>query len=311
MLVARDLMFGGGSPFRYERCPGCGCLHLLDVPADLSRHYPADYYSYAGHVAPIGGAKALAKRARTSLLLTVPRAVPRQRKGGMPSWARWFRAMRLRRSSRILDVGCGWGENLAYLRQDGFTNLAGVDAHLPEAEIDHGGGLVVRRAELADVEPGWDVVMLHHSFEHLPDPRATMAELSRVARPSGWVLIRTPLADSWAARTYQADWVALDAPRHLVVHTRRSIDALAAAAGFAPVDVFYDSWSFQLWGSEQYRAGIPLRDPRSHAVDPAASMFTDEQIRAYEVQAEALNRSGQGDQAGFVLRAPEALTRTG
>lgn len=304
-------MFADGDWFRYERCPGCGCLHLLDVPDHLSRHYPADYYSYTGQVDPIGGTKGLAKRARTSLLLAAPWAVPRQRTALMPAWARWFRSMRLRRSSRILDVGCGWGENLAYLQQDGFTNLAGVDAHLPEAEIDHGGGLVVRRAELADVEPDWDVVMLHHSFEHLPDPRATMAGLSRVVRPGGWVLIRTPLADSWAAHTYQADWVALDAPRHLVVHTRRSIDALAAAVGFAPVDLFYDSWSFQLWGSEQYRAGIPLRDPRSHAVDPAASRFTDEEIRSYEVQAEALNRSGQGDQAGFVLRAPKALTRTG
>lgn len=297
------MMFGLGGSFRYARCAGCGCLHLLDVPEDMAGYYAPDYYSFVARTETVGSARLAAKRARTDLVLSAPRLVPRRRTLGVPAWARWFRSMRLNRRSRILDVGCGWGENLAFLQRDGFTQLLGLDAYLPEKEIDHGGGLVVRRGELADLETGWDVVMLHHSFEHMAQPLETVQQLARIVRPGGWLLIRTPVADSWAARTYGPDWVALDAPRHLVVHTPKSIDILAAAAGFTTIDTFWDSWSFQLWGSEQYRAGITLRDPRSHAVDPGASMFTEAEMRDFERRSRELNRAGQGDQAGFVLRA--------
>ena len=43
----REMMLGLGDRFDYSECLGCGRLRLLNPPPDLSRYYPADYYSFA------------------------------------------------------------------------------------------------------------------------------------------------------------------------------------------------------------------------------------------------------------------------
>ena len=116
-------------------------------------------------------------------------------------------------------------------------------------------------------------------------------------------MLRIPVASSAAFATYGADWVQLDAPRHLYLYTAKSLEYLARAAGFALFKVVDDSSAFQFWASEQYRQDIALRDPRSYGVNPTRSMFTAQQIDAFTRHADELNASGQGDQAGFDLRA--------
>ena len=49
----------------------------------------------------------------------------------------------------------------------------------------------------------------------------------------------------------------LDPPRHQYVHTLKSLELTAKQAGLRVADVQHDSWSFQFWGSEQSKRGIP------------------------------------------------------
>ncbi len=76
---------------------------------------------------------------------------------------------------------------------------------------------------------------------------------------------------------------------------------LAEKAGFQISKVVYDSTPFQFWASEQYLNDIPLMDKRSYFQNPDQSIFTNAQIEAFRVQAEQLNREGDGDQASFYL----------
>jgi hypothetical protein len=79
---------------------------------------------------------------------------------------------------------------------------------------------------------------------------------------------------------------------------------LAEQAGFRLTKVIYDSAGFQFAASEQYRAGIPLMDSRSFAVNPPGKLFSEERLREFEAQAAALNSTGDGDQACFYLYKP-------
>ena len=46
---AEERMFDTRERFAYLHCARCGVLHLLDVPSDMARFYPADsYYSLGG-----------------------------------------------------------------------------------------------------------------------------------------------------------------------------------------------------------------------------------------------------------------------
>jgi SAM-dependent methyltransferase len=155
--------------------------------------------------------------------------------------------------------------------------------------------------ELSAVRGQFDLIMFHHVYEHLVDPRETLELARELLAEHGQILIRIPLADSLAARKYGEHWVQLDAPRHIALQTRKSMGVLAGDAGLDISRVTYDSWELQFWGSEQYLLDIPLRDPRSLDTGSSA-VFSPDLIRAFAAEARTLNAHEEGDQAAFVLQ---------
>lgn len=302
--VAREMMFGSRESFTYAECDGCGALVLVDPPADLSAFYPDDYYSYgADRPERFPALQQLLKRARARAALGGGSLLDRlvlARFGTTPQLG-WLRRLGLGLDASILDVGCGAGELLRELHRDGFRRLKGIDLFL-DADLEPAPGLHILRRGLAEEDTRHDLVMLHHSLEHMPDQAAVFAGLRRVVRPGGAVLIRIPVADSAAWREYGVDWVQLDAPRHLVLHTDASLERIAAAAGFRLEHVENDSTAFQFWGSEQYRRDVPLRDPRSHGLGGAGTLFTTAELLVWAERAAALNAAGEGDQRVYFLR---------
>ncbi len=143
--------------------------------------------------------------------------------------------------------------------------------------------------------------MLHHVLEHVPDPVETLDALRGCLSGTGAILVRVPVADSAAARQYGSNWVQLDAPRHIMIPTTEGMSRLAARCDLRVESVFYDSRGFQFWGSEQYSRGIPLRSPRSYAEKPSESVFSPDDIKRFERDAQTLNRRRDGDSAGFIL----------
>src|SRR5690606_716207 len=150
----------------------------------------------------------------------------------------------------------GAGRLLQSLNYFGFRDLTGADAFI-ERDIEYPSGVKVFKKPLSELTGPFDLIMLHHSFEHLPEPRDELAEIKRVRAPGGTCLIRIPVA-AQAWKEYGTDWVQMDPPRHLFLYTEKAMRRLAEDTGFDVSDVTYDSTGFQFWGSEQYRRDIPL-----------------------------------------------------
>jgi predicted SAM-dependent methyltransferase len=161
----------------------------------------------------------------------------------------------------------------------------------------------IYKRSLEELDSFFDLIMLHHSFEHLSNPLGTLQQIHRLLPANKFCLIRMPVV-SFAWEKYGVNWVQLDPPRHLFLFTEKSLRLLAGKAGFVVERVIYDSDSFQFWASEQYLKDIPLTDERSYHGDIATSIFTPEQIIDWENQAKELNAQGRGDQACFYLRKP-------
>lgn len=301
-LAVPEMMFGTRELFQYGRCRVCRALTLLDPPADLDSHYPGDYYSLevreTGANPRAGGSF---RRLRTGLVLRLPARLidPLASRGRLPAFFRWFAGRGVTVESSILDVGSGGGKTLVDLARHGFTNLRGVDPHL--ARDRRLGSIEIAQGSIDEVEGQFEVVMLNHTLEHLPAPRDALARLRNHLAPGGMLLVRVPVADSWAARTYGENWVQIDAPRHAVVPTHAGVVAAAELAGLRVVRSFRDSSFFQFWGSERYRAGIPLRGPEALAGDAEVGRSSDTRVRAWEKRARELNARGDGDSAAFVL----------
>jgi SAM-dependent methyltransferase len=304
-LAAREMMFGMRDAFEYVVCSECRCVQIARVPENSSRYYPPGYYAFAPPRRR-GPIRAFRQRCHAAHLLGRPNPLGwlSTRRHGVPPAVEYLRTSGISRHQSVLDVGSGSGARLLDLQAYGCTRLIGVDPFI-ERDIDYGNGVRILKRQLEEYHGRHDLVTLHHTFEHMRSPLRVLQCIRVVLNPGGVLLLRTPVASSEAFETYGADWVQLDAPRHLYLHTRKSMDLLARQAGLVILQVVYDSTAFQFWGSEQYRRDIPLLDPRSYQVDPASSVFTRAQIADFEARARRLNEEGRGDQACFYLRRAE------
>jgi len=312
-FALREMMFGTREVFDYFQCRRCGCLQIDVVPADLSPYYPPEYYSFNPRAeawdrkpplrrmlekwrvgnALFGRGYKLARIA--GQLVDLPKEVrevgPWLRQCGISS----FRA-------RFLDVGCGtssWW--LDTLRALGFRKLCGVDPYISnDLEKD---GIPILKRKLEEVSGEFDLVTFHHSLEHIPDQSATLAAARSILRKGGFCLVRLPVVSSAAWEEYGTDWVELDPPRHLYLHSQESMRLVTERAGFDLVDYVSDSTEFEFWGSEQYRRGQPLMAEGSFLRTPWQSDFTFRQMADFRKRAKELNRSGRGGRGCFFLKA--------
>lgn len=283
-------MFETLEAFPYFECSSCGCVQLTSIPEDMSRYYGNGYYSLT--VQDVA-ASALRKLCASFAL------------GGWP----WNRPMRawlqgnvrhlealskagIRNDTRILDVGCGSGELLFLLRELGYSG-EGIDPFLSGKVVDR-FGVRVRPIGLEQVEGKWELIMLHHSLEHMADHRRVLGSIRRLLTPDGQCIIRIPIAEE-AWRMYGVDWVQLDAPRHLLLHSFKSFQIVAHQSGFSVERAFCDSDGFQFWGSELYKLKIPR-------LERGPGRFSTLQKLIFMYKAAMLNSRRLGDQAVYFLR---------
>lgn len=302
--VAREMMFGYRDEFGYFECAKCGCLQIEHIPEDLSKYYPENYYSFK-HLdcSRDNFLKSYLRhqKAKYSLHGNNFLGAILSKVYGTPEYYQWLKRASVGFDSEILDVGCGTGGLLLRMQPQGFVKLTGADPYI-EHDIFYKNGVKVLKRDVDEINQQFDFIMLHHSFEHIADPLPMLKELHRILRQGGYLLIRIPVASSYAWRTYGVDWVQLDAPRHLFLHTPKSIKLLATQSGFQLEDVVFDSTDFQFWGSEQYIKGVHLMDENSLYIEnPKASIFSKGQIRSFRKRAMELNEVGDGDQACFYL----------
>lgn len=292
------MMFGSREAFTYLVCAGCRSLRLADMPEDVAAHYPSGYYSIASGPSPVPNRWTRSLRARATDHALGHRSLIGRLLGRRAQVRRWMprvgAAIRSR-EDRILDVGCGSGELLSWLWIDGFRNLVGVEPHLP-SPVD--APFPIRR-ELPAGE--FDVIMFHHSLEHQADPLQVISEHLRHLAPGGRIVLRFPVADSATFRRYGADWVHLDAPRHVWVPTTVGVEMLAERAGLRIVETWCDPTAFGFWASEMYVADEALYPDGIPRHLPPAGRFSPEVLRRFELLTEQTIAERQGDQAGYVL----------
>jgi SAM-dependent methyltransferase len=93
----------------------------------------------------------------------------------------------------LIDVGCGAGSMWSYLRSR-FDRCFGVDVVRYDGLTDevefHQIDLDTGRAPLPDATG--DVVVAVETIEHLENPRSFVRELTRLAKPGGWLVVTTP-----------------------------------------------------------------------------------------------------------------------
>lgn len=306
VYLVKEMMFGLGEQFSYCKCSRCGCLQLINKPRDMDRYYPKDYYSFNGR--GIAGVNGQTLSAMGSLLFTAGRFRLFRKPihmAGKCFLGEYFAealmqlaGLGIKKNARVLDVGCGKGLWLSALRGLGFTDLTGIDLFI-EKEVSSRGISIWKKDLLSlDEAVKYDIIALHHSFEHMDNPGAVLGKIFRLLSSNGVCILRIPVADCRAWEEYGTDWFQIDAPRHFFLHTRRSIAYLCRRNGLKVVETMCDSNINQFAISEWYKQGISMNRGQRHGKHRD---IPKKKRRRLLRKTHKLNREGLGDQRIFYL----------
>ena len=225
-IIIREWMMNTNKKFNYFQCSKCGCIQILKIPKNLNDFYPKNYYSMSEE---FSNEKGIKKKIKIKIFKSAL-------KGGFfykfisffTSFTKlnFFKYIKINKKSKILDVGCGKGSIIYYLNDVGYKKTIGIDTFLDENKIRYLNGATIYKKKLEDLNEKFDLIFLSHSFEHMEKPLEVLKKLSKLLNKNGCLIINIPIADSYAYKKYKEHWFQLDAPRHLFIHTKKSMEIL-------------------------------------------------------------------------------------
>lgn len=115
---------------------------------------------------------------------------------------RYWWAAQLLSGKSVLDAGCGTGYGLEILAAAGAAELTGVDldagAVAESRARGEGCGATVVQGDLQALmmpDDSFDAAVCFETIEHLESPERGLAELRRVVRPGGMIVVSSPNPD--------------------------------------------------------------------------------------------------------------------
>ncbi len=233
LFPARDFVTHHG--FEIAVCQTCGFAVTSPQPSadEIGKYYPPGYYGDAS------------KRRFPWIIEGLQQALYTHR-------ARMVESVGGHGPDRVLDIGCGRGLLLSAFRRRGWevqgTELSESAARYAR-EVARVPVEIGRVEDLGFPDNSFGAVTLWHVLEHIHDPRVVLAEVNRILKPGGVLLVGVPNFSGFEARVFRDKWFHLDVPRHITHLTQPMLrQALAENgfvakrwSGFAPE---YDAFSF-------------------------------------------------------------------
>jgi ubiquinone/menaquinone biosynthesis C-methylase UbiE len=164
-------------------------------------------------------------------------------------WSNRFYAMLARRygrrGSRFLEVGSGMGHLTGQL-EDAFETF-GCDINhwavkKSKEVVDKSLLQTASAQELPFRDDSFNVVIIKHIVEHLPDPRKAIQEIARVTEAGGTLILATPNLDSLLKSLKGDQWIGYQDPTHISLKRPAEWISYIEGAGFTIKRTFADGF---------------------------------------------------------------------
>ncbi len=151
-----------------------------------------------------------------------------------------------KKAGRLLDLGCGDGNNLRWLAPFA-ERLYGSDYNL--ARLTRARACSPATLFLADVlnypvlSDSFDVIFFNHVIEHIPDDMAALSAVYRILKPGGLLVLGAPNEGAWWWQlAYRRAPDILATTDHVHFYTAQTIGQKMNAAGFSVFEVEHMGW---------------------------------------------------------------------
>lgn len=218
---------------------------------------------------------------------------------------------------RILDIGCSFGETLAYHQARG-CDAEGVEADANVLSVARRHGLSIRIGlfDPSDYAPeSFDYITADQVIEHASDPRSFLAGVASLLRPGGMAVLSTPNSGGYGARLFGRRWINWHVPYHLQHFSRRSMSILARESGLRVVSIRTISNSawlqyqwLHLWSRPPAGEPSPFWDPARSPKDMPRRLGRIsrglERAKVFPVVTRLADGVGIGDNFVCILQKP-------
>ncbi len=225
--------------FKIIECVKCGFKHLNPIPSaeELSKFYQKKYYAGVRDAGirrlMFGGKDATLERE------WLHRTVYSDMQHVLETHIH-------KKSKYLLDVGCGIGEFLKYMKKEGWT-VTGIEPGEEATNIAMKSRLTVYNTTLEDFikknpdfKHTFDAITLLNVLEHVPDPKEILKMSRTLLNPrTGMICVRVP-NDFYEFQIHAERklkktgwWLAI--PDHINYFNLKSLQKLVESAGFRVV----------------------------------------------------------------------------
>jgi len=244
LLTVKDFTVSAEN-FEIVECTSCRFRFTAHPPApdQIGRYYQSD--AYISHT-----------DSKKGIFNTIYQLI---RKQAVASKRKLVTQYSHRQTGQLLDYGCGTGAFLVEMKSAGWQvqgmepdpGAASRAAELTTSLISHPDQLSTLPSN------AFNVVTMWHVLEHVHDLHGTLAQVKRILKEDGILIVAVPNHRSFDARQYAAHWAAYDVPRHLHHFNPDSLSTLMQMHSMTITDVkpmWYDAFYVSLL-SEKYKTG--------------------------------------------------------
>lgn len=220
------------------RCEDCGISWTAPLPdkADIAALYPPEYYGSGKERFPslVESLVRLSRRRRARKIIKLNSGIP----------------------GRVLDIGCGRGWMLNFLKMKGWeaygTELSSESSHFAREHLKLNDVIIINKVEDCSFPSShFDVVTLWHTLEHLLEPFRTLEEVNRILKEDGLLIIEVPNFGGLQAGMFGNKWFHLDSPRHLYHFDNKTLKRILEGSGFSVIESRNISLQYDLFGFVQ------------------------------------------------------------
>ncbi len=150
-----------------------------------------------------------------------------------------------RRGARLLEVGSGMGHLVG--RLSAHFRACGMDINhwavkQSKTAAESAALQVASAQELPYRDGAFNMVIIKHIVEHLPDPAKALREIGRVTETGGVLILATPNLGSLLKPWKGEKWIGYQDPTHISLKEPQEWLRLIQEAGFELTRVFSDGF---------------------------------------------------------------------
>lgn len=217
--------------YKIINCPKCNFTHLSPIPSLKNRQKYYEHEYYQSHSQP---------------LLEFKKELKDQKWLDQQSEEHRFLLQKFGKSSgNVLDVGCGNGFFLRYMKTKGWGVL-GIEPNPYARKNAFSLGVKTKPTFTGLKHSSFDVIMLRYTLEHLRNPSSMLKKIKKFLVKNGLLIIMVPndfnpLQISVEKTGYEQWWVST--PDHINYFNFKSLKQLLEKTDY---DVVYQTSDFPM-----------------------------------------------------------------